>query len=465
MTQTADLDSPSGGLAAAHCEYHSRISAVCSWMVILASVAVIVALNRVSSEQSASEESKDALSPNVQLEITARYAVGTSVNFFNLREQRPQTLIDPTAVYLQQLDSLAKSTPDRLCVAIVAGELRGASAALQRIDALGAALRSPSLAADAAALRSVYSSGSKTLNGEARQRVVRRYGWFGHLALGFAKDANDPDRKIAIDAAVRATAVILVVGGIGLMALTAGFVLLVIALVRLTDGKIRRMYVPAATNTGPFLEAFAIYLALMIVVSSLVGRFSGHLTLNAAYLVAGCLPVATALAWPLLRGISWSELRYGLGWHAGTGVIREMLLGITGYIAGLPLLAAGVMVTVVLMRLSGAQTAHPIVNQAAGLQSALRLFLLACVFAPLAEESLFRGALFHHLHAWWISALIVSLLFAAIHPQGWAAIPPLAMIAITLAAIREWRGTIVASATAHALNNGMIMLVLVVATS
>jgi membrane protease YdiL (CAAX protease family) len=145
-----------------------------------------------------------------------------------------------------------------------------------------------------------------------------------------------------------------------------------------------------------------------------------------------------------------------------------MCLGIVGYIAGLPLLAAGAVVTLVLTRLSGAQTSHPIVNQAAGLQSALRLFVLASVFAPLAEESLFRGALFHHLrhrHAWWISALVVSLIFAAIHPQGWAAIPPLAMIAVTFAAIREWRGTIVASATAHALNNGMITLVLVIATS
>jgi membrane protease YdiL (CAAX protease family) len=57
----------------------------------------------------------------------------------------------------------------------------------------------------------------------------------------------------------------------------------------------------------------------------------------------------------------------------------------------------------------------------------------------------------------------VSILFAAMHPQGWAGVPVLASIAIVLAAIREWRGTILASATAHALNNGFAMTMLVLA--
>jgi membrane protease YdiL (CAAX protease family) len=76
--------------------------------------------------------------------------------------------------------------------------------------------------------------------------------------------------------------------------------------------------------------------------------------------------------------------------------------------------------------------------------------------------------LFHHLrsrHGWWVSAVVVSLLFAAIHPQGWAAIPTLGMIAMTFAAIREWRGTIIASAAAHALNNAAVLTVLIIATN
>jgi len=36
---------------------------------------------------------------------------------------------------------------------------------------------------------------------------------------------------------------------------------------------------------------------------------------------------------------------------------------------------------------------------------------------------------------------------------------------MTFAAIREWRGTIIASAAAHALNNGVVLTVLLLATS
>jgi membrane protease YdiL (CAAX protease family) len=467
MTQTAETELSSGDPSAPHCPYHNRISAICAWIIIIACVALIITLNHLSTEQRQAE-SPDVLEPNVPLELAARYAVGATDAFSNLRSQQRQTTVDSPMVYLRQLGLAARSTPDHLRIAIVAGELSGASAALKRIDALGAELRSPPLAADAQALRSIYSLRVTTLDSKSSQRLVRRYGWFGHLALGFGKNSGNVDRRIALKAAVRAVMVILAVGGVAFVSLLAGFVLLVIAMVQLADGKLRRAYVPVSTNTIPFLEGFAVYLVLSIAVSMLVGRFSGHLTLSAAYFLAGCVPVATALVWPLVRGISWAELRYGLGWNLGTGLVKEMLRGIIGYVAGLPLLTAGALLTLVLTRLTGAVATHPIVNQAAGLSSAIRLFLLASVYAPLAEESLFRGALFHHMrhrHSWWISALVVSLIFAAMHPQGWAAIPPLAMIAVTLAAIREWRGTIVASATAHALNNTMIMLVLVIATS
>ena len=465
MTQTVDYQPASGDADGPHCPYHNRISAICAWIVILISVAVIITLNRLESAATPPEAS-DAVAPNVQLEIISRYIVG-SADLLPHAAAQPGT-INPADLYTRQLDAVAKSDADHLRIAIVAGELGGGASALQRINKLISSPGSPEVYRDAAHLQFIYHPNPLQLDDEIRQHLVDRYGWFGHLALAFGKGPGDPDRMLALQAAKRAMVVLLCVGFAAIAAFVAGIVLFIIALVHLADGKIRRAYVPVVSNTVPFLEAFALYLALMIGVSFLVGRYSGHMTLNAKYLVAGCVPVATALVWPLLRRVTWPQLRYGLGWHLGTGLLPEMFWGIVGYIAGLPLLAIGAIITLVLSKWSGAQTAHPIINQAAGAASALRLFLLASVFAPLAEESLFRGALFHHLrrrHAWWVSALIVSLIFAAIHPQGWAAIPPLGMIALTFAAIREWRGTIVASATAHALNNGVIMLVLVIGTS
>ena len=56
------------------------------------------------------------------------------------------------------------------------------------------------------------------------------------------------------------------------------------------------------------------------------------------------------------------------------------------------------------------------------------------------------------------------MIFAAIHPQGWAAIPVLGCIGFNLAMIRQWRGSLIAPIAAHALNNGAILTLLLMIT-
>jgi membrane protease YdiL (CAAX protease family) len=58
-----------------------------------------------------------------------------------------------------------------------------------------------------------------------------------------------------------------------------------------------------------------------------------------------------------------------------------------------------------------------------------------------------------------MSAIPVGVLFAAVHPQGWTFIPVLGTIGFILAGIREWRGGIVASMTAHALSNFVVVTI------
>jgi membrane protease YdiL (CAAX protease family) len=141
-------------------------------------------------------------------------------------------------------------------------------------------------------------------------------------------------------------------------------------------------------------------------------------------------------------------------------------------VAGLPLLAIGVLISTLLQKASGADMAHPIVEEIGTGDGESRwgylpLFLLAAAWAPLVEETMFRGAFYHHLRrrlAWPLAALVVGVIFAAIHPQGWAAIPLLTAIAFVFAALREWRGSIIAPTVAHAINNGVVttMVVLMV---
>ena len=115
-------------------------------------------------------------------------------------------------------------------------------------------------------------------------------------------------------------------------------------------------------------------------------------------------------------------------------------------------------------RISGATPSHPVQSadtDAPG--AALQLYLLACVWAPLVEETMFRGALLHHLRRrwhWLLSAAVSAFIFAAIHPQGWTFIPTLGAIGFALALLREWRGSIVAPVVAHACNNFVIVSLL-----
>ncbi len=86
----------------------------------------------------------------------------------------------------------------------------------------------------------------------------------------------------------------------------------------------------------------------------------------------------------------------------------------------------------------------------------LGVFFMACVWAPVVEELMFRGALYHYIRVWaapLVAGLAVAVVFAAIHPQGIAGIPMLTSIAVVMGLIREWRGTIIGSVTAHMLNN------------
>ena len=76
---------------------------------------------------------------------------------------------------------------------------------------------------------------------------------------------------------------------------------------------------------------------------------------------------------------------------------------------------------------------------------------------------MFRGLFYRYLRARLsvvAAALVTGFVFAAVHPQGWTAIPALMAIGAWLAVLREWRGSIIAPMTAHALHNGVLVTAL-----
>ncbi len=315
-----------------------------------------------------------------------------------------------------------------------------------------------------------------------RERLEKGVGWFAKLLPENSKGekTDSPFAEKVRNKAFVVLAVVGVVFGIGIFAMIAGAILLTIYLtMRSGDPQIQK-FNPKAGPSGVLLEAFAIYLAIMA-----FGEIGGHFLHWTLSIICYPLSFIVAIFWPKIRGYNWATIRESIGWHRGRGFFREVGAGIVSYIGILPIAAIGITLTGLLLMFVeyvptiGAEAAggeaatategravphvsHPIIGAIlqGGILIKLLCLLLASGFAPFIEETLFRGALHRHLRGrlgFLVAALIGGLVFAALHPQGWIAIPALTGMGIGFALIREWRDSLIAPMVAHAINNGLIV--------
>jgi membrane protease YdiL (CAAX protease family) len=157
-----------------------------------------------------------------------------------------------------------------------------------------------------------------------------------------------------------------------------------------------------------------------------------------------------------------------LGWrtdHLG----KDLLWGIGGYLAILPLLGVALVILTVIMRfwLQDLPTpAHPLVPLFAAEPNrwAVVVFaVLGSILAPLIEETLFRGALYGALRQrWgvWASVVVSSAIFSLLHPQLPLGFLPLFILGAGFALLYEIRGSLVPGMVAHALTNGVTLCLL-----
>lgn len=475
--------------------FRFRPTAVVAWGVILI---VCITLPLLQAERKREATTRPA-GPGVvdfQTRLMGRYVVGMS--------KLPSGATD---VENNVVAAPSPTVEGRIATAITLGELRGREAAIERLqkiddpdartfavhyqlsepDAAAAkieadAARSASsqkLRVETATTRSSTGPSADDLNVLTTSELVAgyvsgqpdlgplrpRFGWFVDLAESHGKPDSNPQRAAVLGAARRTVYAVVAAAGVIGLAAVVGFGLFVTAIVLLAMGKLR---FAVGRPVGPghvYAEAFAIYLAGFVGMSLAIGLLLPGATF-AVQILGLCFVVIVAAIWPLLRGVRWADLKTDWGIHAGRNPVVEVLAGVGGYLAGLPIVFAGVGLTVWLMRYFQAEASHPI-TQGVGVGPVWVLYLIAAVFAPLSEELLFRGALVSHLRAGVgivLAAVISGVVFAAVHPQGWAAIPALGSIGVVLALIRQWRGSLIASVTAHAVNNGFVITLLVLAT-
>ncbi len=331
-----------------------------------------------------------------------------------------------------------------------------------------------------------HGRGSPLLTEDDRDLLRRELGWCGEVAT---TPADSPERAAVLAPARRFAWTYLTALG-GAFALgVLGLVGLVVLLVLSVTGHIRPALATNTNHGGIYAEAFALYmltfLGLGVARAFLLPASAPDLALSGAGML---LSLAVGLAWPVLRGVPWRQVRHEIGLTLRRHPLREAAVGLGGYALVLPIFGIGVIITALLLTVQRSRElgahpeehfnpvempTHPIVEwlQHPDWLLLLQVVVLASVLAPLVEETMFRGALYRHLRdatarlgrpgSICVSALVVSFLFAAIHPQGLLAVPALMSLAIGLTVLREWRGSLLPSMMVHGIHNGLTTFVLV----
>jgi membrane protease YdiL (CAAX protease family) len=485
-----------------------------SWVVILLGVAAVIGVRHLPIA-----EPEDA-KPNKLLELQARYIIGM------------HRLIGPLApnLYEQAQQQFNRGNLDqRLSFVAIAGEMTGPMEALNKLDELADMLKKSDIRPTASQERTLtllrrlytdYAAGkypSPAVTADDRAFLAERLGWFGELALQppvrlpVALAESGPVAGAAIGAAggrlpelagrddvlqpARVTAIaIFCAATVGIVAAVIGFFGALAFLIQSFMGGITWRFHRGSIHGGVYAETFALWLIWFFGLNLTLSLLPTPLPRLTNALIA--MPTSLlALAWPIMRGVSFHQMRLDLGLMSDRNPFVEFAAGVWCYVINLPLVILGLAITIGLLKLQGVGAepvdagegppdfsneplpSHPIVHVLAGAHGTtiLQIYLLASVFAPIVEETMFRGVLHRHCREltgrwpnFWsalFSTTVVSFIFAAVHPQGLAVIPVLMFMAFGFSLAREWRGSLLPSMFAHGMSNGLVLTVAMFALS
>lgn len=449
------------------------------YLLLVVAAAAMVLVDPVASLFVAPPPLPDpAIRATPEIDLLARFAIGA-------RALAPSVSLGQIADQLETSGETGNTPTDRdERIAAIAARMRSAIAMGEAGDPALVAGRlmelrqpvadldppNPDLTADLATVIRAYTEGTTTIDTADRDRLIERHGVTARIALAHDLPDTDPERGALIRSSTRLIIALVVFAAVATLGFIVGCVLLITGIALRGTGRLPMRFVPdrgsdarthnAFLETGiVFLASFAAFKALLIAASAAFPDAEG--ALGIAQFV-GQWMLALVVLWPLVRGVDRSTVAQSMGWMRGRGVAREMVAGVAVYLAFLPVVVGGFAVMILMINLFGARPSHPAVDYLTGASPIhlLLIFSIASIWAPVVEESVFRGAMYHHARRFVgiaISALFTAFVFAAIHPQGIAGIPPLMALAVGFAVCREWRGSLIGSMTAHALHNTVIM--------
>ena len=438
---------------------HARSRLTFLWLGILLVTATAVLLQQLRPEPdgaAADDAEVDVASIDMQGEMIGKLTVAAKSFAPTLHSSQ----------LLSNASPLEEGTvTDQLAYAVLVGAVEDWNVGAERardivLDETAADAISARVLRDdvVAALEERASGTAGSVSDETLARIESKLGFFARL--------------LGTDATDEATALLAVVVVIGLWYFTV-FVCGIIALVVLgafaLHGKVIPRFEPAPTTNASLVlgETFLLWITAFLactvgaaVLSETFGEAIGSTGSLSLSILAMALSLVV-LAYPLRRGLAFSELQRLIGLHKGDGVIKESLFGLVIFWV----------LTMLSEFLFGKPPtpSHPAVEmlRGAGTMEVVLLFVLASVTAPIVEEIGFRGMLYGHLRSittpqirlasMLVAALVSSFIFAVIHPQGVLFVPALGGLAVGFCLYREVRGSLIAPMVAHGINNAVTL--------
>ena len=383
----------------------------------------------------------------------------------------------------------------RICYSILLGEINSPTESLEYLEDLDAKAEEHGLelTEDQTRMRKLvyelmgnYESENPDSNAipeSDRQFLEDKLGWTGKLALYPSDSPHQSERSSVVSRAFGLTISGLVAMMIGFLAGLAGFITAIVFSGLLLSGKLKARFANHPTDHNIYIETFAIWI-LFFFGASILSQYSDIEDPAIKMMIHPIIFFGSliSLLWPVFRGVSFAQVRQDIGWRF-ENPFKEILSAMGAYLALLPFMLPGLGLVVLLMNIIGLMgpephefarqsgPGHPIQEDimSGNFVTIFFVFIATCVAAPVVEETMFRGVLYRHLRdltcSWShvisviFSAIANGLIFAAIHPQGIVAIPVLTTLAIGFTMARQWRDSLLAPMTMHAIHNFLITCV------
>src|SRR5262249_31059575 len=141
------------------------------------------------------------------------------------KSEEASTLVhDSLGQWIGQIEKTSRTPEDKVRLTILAAENIGPQAGLARLSELEGH-SSGEVAVDVRTIRSIYEDGPDTLEASARERLIRRYGYLGRLALAYGVPADQEPRKTLLAEAFRfiVRVSLVLMGFAGLLMISLGF--------------------------------------------------------------------------------------------------------------------------------------------------------------------------------------------------------------------------------------------------